>query len=409
MFYDNELRFLRDTLTKAHIHTAVVSPSDPVSIIMPEELEFIFSMMYPDDMPLHRILGPVEQRTMYRVVDVLHLSFIYFALPDSPKSEIFFFGPYTRSHLSSQQIMEIGENHSISPKNLNYFEEYYSSIPIVPENSHIFTMLHTFCELIWSSPSFSIVDANREWQLPVSPINTTASSDGFDDVLMNMAALEMRYSYENEMIKAVELGQLHKDTVLLSSFSEQVFERRTSDPLRNLKNYCIIMNTLLRKAAERGGVHPMYIDRVSSSFAIRIEQLTAISVVKPLMSEMFRSYCRLVRKHSLRDYSPVVQKAIILIDSDLSANLTLSTLADNQNISPGYLSTVFKKETGKTISEYIREKRIKHAAHLLSTTHLQIQTIALHCGIMDVQYFSKIFKKQTGKTPKEYREASKQN
>lgn len=77
-------------------------------------------------------------------------------------------------------------------------------------------------------------------------------------------------------------------------------------------------------------------------------------------------------------------------------------------MSAGYLSTVFSKETGKTVTEYIREKRMKHAAFLLSTTHLQIQTVALHCGIMDVQYFSKTFKKFMGKTPKEYRESTKQ-
>ena len=102
--------------------------------------------------------------------------------------------------------------------------------------------------------------------------------------------------------------------------------------------------------------------------------------------------------------SPTVQKTILLIDSDLSANLSPSILAEHQRVSLGYLSTLFKKETGKTITEYIREKRLQHAVHLLSTTNLQIQTIALHCGIMDVQYFSKIFKKQLGKTPKEYRE-----
>ena len=409
MFYEKELRFLCDTLKKAHIHTAVVSPGEAVSSIVPPELESLFSTVYPDSMPLHKVLGSVEQRTMYRVVDMLHLSYIYFILPDSPRSEYFFFGPYTRSHLSPQQIMELGEHNGVSPKNLHCLEEYYSSIPIIPENSPFFTMLHTFCELIWASPSFAVVDADREWLLPVSPINDSMAADGFDEVLVSMMALEKRYAYENEMIQAVELGQIHKETLLLSFFSEQVFERRTSDPVRNLKNYCIIMNTLLRKAAERGGVHPMYIDRVSSSFAFKIEQVTAVATVAELMTDMFRSYCRLVRKHSLKDYSPVVQKAVILIDSDLSANLTLSTIADNQSISPGYLSTVFKKETGKTVSEYIRDKRMKHAAHLLSTTHLQIQTIALHCGIMDVQYFSKIFKKQTGKTPKEYREASKQN
>ena len=107
------------------------------------------------------------------------------------------------------------------------------------------------------------------------------------------------------------------------------------------------------------------------------------------------------------DYSPTVQKSIVIIESDLSAYLTLSSIAEQQNISPGYLSAVFKKETGKTITEYIREKRVKHAIYLLETTHLQIQTVALHCGIVDLQYFSKIFKKHTGKTPKEYRESIK--
>ncbi|MBO5899054.1 MAG: helix-turn-helix transcriptional regulator, partial [Clostridia bacterium] len=66
-----------------------------------------------------------------------------------------------------------------------------------------------------------------------------------------------------------------------------------------------------------------------------------------------------------------------------------------------------KRETGKTLSEYTREKRIQHAAHLLATTQLQIQTVALHCGMMDVQYFSKVFKRELGLTPSEYRQSLK--
>ena len=41
--------------------------------------------------------------------------------------------------------------------------------------------------------------------------------------------------------------------------------------------------------------------------------------------------------------------------------------------------------------------------HLLKTTRLQVQTVAQHCGMMDVQYFSKTFKKIAGVTPREYR------
>lgn len=92
-----------------------------------------------------------------------------------------------------------------------------------------------------------------------------------------------------------------------------------------------------------------------------------------------------------------------MIDSDISANISLQILAEKQGITPEYLATVFKKETGKTLMEYVRDKRMQRALYLLNTTNLQIQTIAMHCGIMDVQYFSKVFKKETGKTPKEYR------
>ena len=78
-------------------------------------------------------------------------------------------------------------------------------------------------------------------------------------------------------------------------------------------------------------------------------------------------------------------------------------LPSETGISAGYLSAVFKKEMGKTLTDYVKEKRMQKARKLLETTHLQIQTVAGHCGIMDVQYFSKMFKKETGMTPQEYR------
>ena len=151
-------------------------------------------------------------------------------------------------------------------------------------------------------------------------------------------------------------------------------------------------------------MHPIHIDRTSSRFASKIEATVELKSVPVLMREMFVEYCRLVRRHATDAYSPVVKRAVLLIDADSSAELSLSTLAKKLDVSTGYLATVFKKETGKTVSEYVRDRRIRHAIYLLTTTNLQIQTVAMHCGIMDVQYFSKLFKRQTGKTPKEYRD-----
>lgn len=406
MIYERELEFLCDTLHKCHVCASVVNPLDPISSVIDPELYKMLNSTIDLDCPVHKYFGDLEPNTMYKVTNEFKLCYLYFLIPSSPEqSRILFIGPYLSSSLSSRDLLELGEKIGISPKSQRYLQEYYLSIPVIMEGDRIRVMIDTMCERIWGSAAFAIVDVNKSYIHPESPINEPTHSESFDDILINMKAMEKRYEFENELMRVVSLGQIHKETLFSPNFSEFVFEKRVTDPIRNAKNYGIIMNTLLRKAAEKGGVHPVYLDKVSSEFAIKIEQISSLSDNSTLMKDMFRSYCRLVRKHSLQKYSPVVQKTILIIDTDLSADLSLSTLAKHHGISSGYLSTIFKKETGKTVSEYIRDKRIRHATHLLSTTHLQVQTVALHCGIMDVQYFSKIFKKQTGKTPKEYRES----
>lgn len=125
------------------------------------------------------------------------------------------------------------------------------------------------------------------------------------------------------------------------------------------------------------------------------------------MVQMFRSYCMLVRKHRSEQYSPAVRKAILMIGADLSADLSLNSLAEALTLSPSYLSDLFHRETGQTLSHYINEQRMRLATELLDSTALQIQTVAQHCGVLDVQYFSKLFKKHIGMTPKEYRKRSR--
>ena len=251
---------------------------------------------------------------------------------------------------------------------------------------------------------FNVVDVELEMRDTFQPFPPGERERKLEDSAWNVHLMEQRYAYENELMQAVAQGSVHKAEMLLAAFSMMSFEQRLADPVRNLKNYCIIMNTLLRKAAENGGVHPVYLDSVSANFAQKIEAIPSVDAVRELMMEMFRSYCRLVKKNSIKQYSPQVQRAVIQIDSGLSGDLSLKRLAEQQNINASYLSTIFKRETGQTVTEYVNQRRIQLARQLLSSTQLQIQTIAQHCGIPDVNYFSKIFKKYVGNTPKQFRQ-----
>jgi AraC-like DNA-binding protein len=346
----------------------------------------------------------VKDETMYRVSDAFELKFIYFTLPRSSGKSLILVGPYVTAKPSEEWLLTKLEELGISPTKLKPTNEYFSTIPVITRENHIFDMLDTFCERIWQTDAFAIVDikpAEREREkFNAEEIKET----DFDETSINMRSMERRYAFENELIDAVSRGQIQMENRLIGAFSEETFQIRVTDRLRNAKNYAIIMNTLLRKAAERGGVHPVHIDKLSSELALEIEGMSSLGENREFMIHIFRSYCKLVREHSTSHLSPIVQKTVILIEADLSANLTLSSLAEAQNVSSGYLSAVFKKETGKTLSEFIRDRRIAHAQNLLRSTNLQIQTIALHCGIIDVQYFTETFKKVVGITPREYRE-----
>ncbi len=405
MNFENELNFFREILEKCQINTGLLSAHDSIGATVTPRLDSVVGYLLRSDATVQNVFGNIESKTKYMFSNEFKLNYVCLRLPVMSEKNILFIGPYLSSAITSKDILEIGEKTELSPIGQRVLKDYYATLPIIAERDRILTVIDAFCEKIWQTSSFAIERFEKNYTLPFVAMDHTAQDESAEEILANAEMMEMRYSFENEMIRAVALGQQHKEGRLSAAFNEQMFEKRVQDPVRNAKNYCIIMNTLLRKAAEEGGVHPIHIDKLSSKFAAKIELITDVSKVSEFMREMFSSYCRLVHKHSTRQYSPIVKKTVIVIDSNISAELSLGTLAKARGVSSGYLATVFKKETGKTVSEYVRDKRMEHAKYLLSTTHLQIQTVALHCGIMDVQYFSKIFKKQIGKSPKEYRES----
>jgi AraC-like DNA-binding protein len=82
---------------------------------------------------------------------------------------------------------------------------------------------------------------------------------------------------------------------------------------------------------------------------------------------------------------------------------TVKYLADQVNLSPGYLSDLLKKETGKSTQDHIHFYLIEEAKNILLNTNKSVSEIAYALGFEYPQYFNKLFKKKTGKTPIEFR------
>ena len=101
--------------------------------------------------------------------------------------------------------------------------------------------------------------------------------------------------------------------------------------------------------------------------------------------------------------SPVILKAVRLLDAHYTENLTLTDVAEYLDISSGYLSQILKRELGKGFSDYLTELRIKKSSELLLKTDETVQNIAEKVGYENVYYFSRVFKARTGQSPREYR------
>ena len=91
------------------------------------------------------------------------------------------------------------------------------------------------------------------------------------------------------------------------------------------------------------------------------------------------------------------------IGEHYSENITLNDIADIVFLNPAYLSAMFKKETGQTLTQYLIDVRIDKAKEMLRNPERTIGEIACMVGYQDERHFSKLFSKMTGVKPTEYR------
>jgi len=100
--------------------------------------------------------------------------------------------------------------------------------------------------------------------------------------------------------------------------------------------------------------------------------------------------------------NPVIENAIRYIDEHLSEHITLENVAEAVSLSPIYFHNSFKFSVGKTLREYVEERRLRKAIHLLQTTNGSLTEIAYECGFSSQSYFSFVFKRKMKKTPRQY-------
>lgn len=124
--------------------------------------------------------------------------------------------------------------------------------------------------------------------------------------------------------------------------------------------------------------------------------------IKQFTLEIFEFLNWELKQNLLKESAPV-QLVKEYVSKHYAQKVTLETLTDVTGLSSAYLSSIFKSETGETITDFITACRMDKAQELLLSTTMNISEIADNVGYVDARYFSKIFIKSTGLRPMQYR------
>ncbi|GAA0181381.1 AraC family transcriptional regulator [Clostridium sediminicola] len=306
-------------------------------------------------------------------------------------------GPFISVIPSRDFITDIISNNKLPISERKQLQEFYQSLPVISGNdsNDIGDLLVNLCghshidsELITSDIINPII--NKE------EIKTTIAE--------SKNIIEYRYKYEKNLMNAIskgdndEVNRILKETNTFFNFNDRIPE----SPIRSLKNLSLTSNSLFRVAAERGGVHPIYLHNISEKFAIMIERAPNLPYLKKLQTIMINEYCDVVRMFSTSNYSSIVKKAVDYINLNIQTNLSLKSIAEEIHVNPSHLSRQFKKDTNLTVIDYINQKRVDEAKLYLERGNISLTEIALMIGFSNLNYFSRVFKKITSITPSQY-------
>ena len=145
--------------------------------------------------------------------------------------------------------------------------------------------------------------------------------------------------------------------------------------------------------------------RLSGFYILKLDYLNAVEDIITLHDKMvldFTGKMRLLRKNA--GTSKPITACLDYIYIHIKERITIEDLAAHTDLSPSYLSRLFKEEIGISVSDYIREQKIEKAQHLLKFCDYSLIDIANYLSFSSQSHFIQTFRKLTGMTPKKYRD-----
>lgn len=219
--------------------------------------------------------------------------------------------------------------------------------------------------------------------------------------------LHMPYSKEKRGLDLIRNGEYQK----FREYAEQILAsspwigRLSGNELQQAKYIAVICIALGIRAAIDGGLQEEEAMNLSDAFIQKIDSLCDVSeICRSMISFMTNITFFVHKKKTEQRYSYPVKSAIEYIYVHLHERITVKAAAEACAVTPAYLSSVFSKETGQSISAYISDQKLEYARNLIASRTGSTKDLGTLLGFCSQSYFIKCFKVKYGMTPKQFRD-----
>jgi AraC-like DNA-binding protein len=219
------------------------------------------------------------------------------------------------------------------------------------------------------------------------------------------------YRMEEKLQNCIRQGEPERLEECLQEFDDnnRMMGCMSKDPLRQAQYTFISGLTLATRSAIEGGIPEIEAYNLSDVYAQKADTSKKIDEVLQLFAVVYYDFAKRVQrtKKQRRSYSHPVSLCISYILDHLHYQITLLELARLCKLSPQYLSALFRKETGRTITDYIMNEKLETAKQMITYSEHTLQEISSYLGFCSHSSFTAHFRKYYGSTPREYRNSSR--
>lgn len=218
-------------------------------------------------------------------------------------------------------------------------------------------------------------------------------------------SLERELSFYEAVVEG-DLALVKKNCQEKDFSNPEGMGKLSDDALRNLRYHFVVTVAMITRYCVHGGMEQDKAYSLSDFYILKMDHLESVAAISELHDVMCLDFCN--RMNEIKK-SKVLSKPIVLcldyIYTHLHYKILLEDLAQEAQLSPNYISALFKKEMGTTISAYVQDVKIDKACNLLRYSDYSLTDIANYLAFSSESHFIACFQKRVRMTPNQYRKS----